>query len=194
MPRPLAAGVIFTGLLAGLVGADAASACTVIDDGPFQLVADAPHGTAPRPVRITGISIIRGFCDDIGSLTIRLGHPWADAYGYRLAVAAGTPPPGLEFRDEPYASDDDEVTVIWVDADADLRRTFHFVLAITVVDEAGRESQVHGVGITVGAYRRRPPPPPRSTLPPMLWIGGLTALFGAGALAGRLRRPRCPPG
>lgn len=186
MRRPLVAGL----MLACLLAAADATACTILTPGPFELDADAPHGTAPRPARIAEVRIVRGICHDLGILTLRLRGAWADAYGYRLAVADGAAPPGLRFMDRPYASEDNELKLVWVDSDAELGRTFHFVLAIAVVDEAGRQSQVRGVEITIGAHRRRPPRPRRRSIPPLVWFGGFVALFGMGAVAGYLRRPR----
>lgn len=186
MTRPMTALLLLLGLLAPTD----VSAGRVYLPAPFELRPGATQGTAPRPVRIAAVHVGRGFCPDIAILSLRLPGKWARAYGYRLAVAAGRPPPGLETGEHLYSAPNGIVRLAWIDSQADLQRTFRFWLAVVTVDRAGRESQASMVEVVASAWWPPPYHPRPRPIPPMAWVAGFVCVFMSARGAGWLRRPR----
>ncbi len=144
--------------LAVLTGAKAALACSFAGQTPHQLdeaeiVADA---AAPGRPDVEGVGITRGrgprdvgcsqqvsSCDDMGVIELSVSaaddRSPADELGYRLSLASGELPAGLQLPAGAVRAERGLIVLPWSDGASDDQEAFSFELSLVAVDLAGNE-------------------------------------------------------
>lgn len=174
-----------------------ASACELSDPTPYTIVASerALDMAPPQAPTLKDVHIQRGTsggchgdsCDDTGTVTLRLesrdDRTPKSNIGYRIALAAGTPPSGFNFPVTPLVAPDGVVTLyFWDRGDGDLTFTLH----VHAVDRAGNESLPTAVAVDDGDGLGCRAGRARSA--PWAWLAGLLGAVLAHRMKGQSRR------